>query len=137
MMGRRWFETRDRNTFFSNIYLCNSIMFLFKDNSSPKIKNWRLEVSVPFHMISYGVKLLSSWKWTKNKKIFFRTSFTSFVQILEKTPWKLDTWKLIKKILCGSYFYLPHMEYEGSIGFVSRKMKIFYCWFSHFRTFYD
>jgi hypothetical protein len=33
-------------------------------------------------------------------------------------------------------FYLPHMEYEGSIGFVSRKMKKFYCWFSRFRTFY-
>jgi hypothetical protein len=26
-----------------------------------------------------------------------------------------------------TYFYLPHMEYEGSIGFVMRKMKIFYC----------
>jgi hypothetical protein len=24
-------------------------------------------------------------------------------------------------------FYLPHMEYEGSIGLVTRKMKIFYC----------
>jgi hypothetical protein len=24
-------------------------------------------------------------------------------------------------------FYLPHMEYEGSIGFVMRKMKNFYC----------
>jgi hypothetical protein len=24
-------------------------------------------------------------------------------------------------------FYLPHMEYEGSIGLVSRKMKFFYC----------
>jgi hypothetical protein len=24
-------------------------------------------------------------------------------------------------------FYLPHMEYEGSIGFVSRKMKKIYC----------
>jgi hypothetical protein len=23
------------------------------------------------------------------------------------------------------YFYLPHMEYEGSIGFVMRKMKFF------------
>jgi hypothetical protein len=23
-------------------------------------------------------------------------------------------------------FYLPHMEYEGSIGLVSRKMKIFF-----------
>jgi hypothetical protein len=34
-------------------------------------------------------------------------------------------------------FYLPHMEYEGSIGFVSRKMKIFYCLFSRFRTFYS
>jgi hypothetical protein len=33
-------------------------------------------------------------------------------------------------------FYLPHMEYEGSIGFVSRKMKKNYCWFSRFRTFY-
>jgi hypothetical protein len=33
-------------------------------------------------------------------------------------------------------FYLPHMEYEGSIGFVPRKMKNFYCWFSRFRTFY-
>jgi hypothetical protein len=26
-----------------------------------------------------------------------------------------------------SDFYLPHMEYEGSIGFVMRKMKILYC----------
>jgi hypothetical protein len=25
-------------------------------------------------------------------------------------------------------FYLPHMEYEGSIGFVMRKMKKNYCW---------
>jgi hypothetical protein len=25
----------------------------------------------------------------------------------------------------SSAFYLPHMEYEGSIGFVMRKMKIF------------
>jgi hypothetical protein len=33
-------------------------------------------------------------------------------------------------------FYLPHMEYEGSIGFVMRKMKNFYGWFSRFRTFY-
>jgi hypothetical protein len=24
-------------------------------------------------------------------------------------------------------FYLPHMEYEGSIGLVTRKMKNFYC----------
>jgi hypothetical protein len=28
------------------------------------------------------------------------------------------------------------MEYEGSIGFVMRKMKKKYCWFSRFRTFY-
>jgi hypothetical protein len=34
-------------------------------------------------------------------------------------------------------FYLPHMEYEGSIGLVTRKMKFFYCWFSCFRTYYD
>jgi hypothetical protein len=34
------------------------------------------------------------------------------------------------------FFYLPHMEYEGSIGFVMRKMKFFYCWLSRFRTFY-
>jgi hypothetical protein len=26
-----------------------------------------------------------------------------------------------------SVFYLPHMEYEGSIGLVTRKMKFFYC----------
>jgi hypothetical protein len=30
------------------------------------------------------------------------------------------------------YFYLPHMEYEGSIGFVMRKM----IFFSRSRTFY-
>jgi hypothetical protein len=24
-------------------------------------------------------------------------------------------------------FYLPHMEYEGSIGLVTGKMKVFYC----------
>jgi hypothetical protein len=28
------------------------------------------------------------------------------------------------------------MEYEGSIGFVMRKMKFFYCRFLRFRTFY-
>jgi hypothetical protein len=28
-------------------------------------------------------------------------------------------------VLVSSVFYLPHMEYEGSIGFVSRKRKIF------------
>jgi hypothetical protein len=27
------------------------------------------------------------------------------------------------------HFYLPHMEYEGSIGFVMRKMKIFIAYF--------
>jgi hypothetical protein len=31
---------------------------------------------------------------------------------------------------------LPHMEYEGSIGFVIREMKKNYCRFSRFRTFY-
>jgi hypothetical protein len=34
-------------------------------------------------------------------------------------------------------FYLPHMEYEGSIGFVSRKMNFFYCLLLRFRTFYS
>jgi hypothetical protein len=29
-------------------------------------------------------------------------------------------------------FYLPHMEYEGSIGMLSRKMNFFYCLFSRF-----
>jgi hypothetical protein len=29
-----------------------------------------------------------------------------------------------RKMEC--HFYLPHMEYEGSIGLVSRKMKIFF-----------
>jgi hypothetical protein len=29
------------------------------------------------------------------------------------------------KISIFQIFYLPHMEYEGSIGFVSRKMKKF------------
>jgi hypothetical protein len=32
-------------------------------------------------------------------------------------------------------FYLPHMEYEGSIGLATGKMKIFFCLFSLFRTF--
>jgi hypothetical protein len=32
---------------------------------------------------------------------------------------------------------LPHMEYEGSIGLLSRKMKKNYCLFSRFRTFYS
>jgi hypothetical protein len=34
-------------------------------------------------------------------------------------------------------FYLPHMEYEGSIGLATGKMKKFFCLFSLFRTFYD
>jgi hypothetical protein len=43
----------------------------------------------------------------------------------------------IKKCqMSDSFFYLPYMEYEGSFGFVSRKMKNFYCWFSRFKTFY-
>jgi hypothetical protein len=33
-------------------------------------------------------------------------------------------------------FNLPHMEYVGSIGLVTGKMKIFYCWFLRFSTFY-
>jgi hypothetical protein len=33
-------------------------------------------------------------------------------------------------------FYLPHMEYEGSFGFATGKMKFFYRGFSRFRTFY-
>jgi hypothetical protein len=37
----------------------------------------------------------------------------------------------------SSIFYLPHMEYEGSIDLVTRKMKKIYCWFLRFRTFYD
>jgi hypothetical protein len=43
-------------------------MFLFKDNSSPKIKKLRLEVSIPFHMISYGVKLLRFKKMNQKQK---------------------------------------------------------------------
>jgi hypothetical protein len=38
--------------------------------------------------------------------------------------------------LAHQIFYLPHMEYEGNIGFVSRKMKSFCCRFSRLRTFY-
>jgi hypothetical protein len=34
------------------------------------------------------------------------------------------------------YLYFPHMEYEGSIGLVTEKMKFFYCWFSLLNTFY-
>jgi hypothetical protein len=34
-------------------------------------------------------------------------------------------------------FYLPHMEYEGSIGLVSRKMKKKITGFSSFRTLID
>jgi hypothetical protein len=32
-----------------------------------------------------------------------------------------------KAVDVSASFYLPHMEYEGSIGFVMRKMKNFYC----------
>jgi hypothetical protein len=32
------------------------------------------------------------------------------------------------------HFYLPHMEYEGSIGFVS-DFFFFYCGFTRFRNF--
>jgi hypothetical protein len=54
----------------------------------------------------------------------------------KKKPWKLKI-RLLESILdqLSAFFYLPHMEYEG-IGFMMRKMKFFYCWFSHFRTFY-
>jgi hypothetical protein len=35
-------------------------------------------------------------------------------------------WKVFTRLTCASDFYLPHphMEYEISFGFVSRKMKI-------------
>jgi hypothetical protein len=33
-------------------------------------------------------------------------------------------------------FYLSHMQYEGSNGLVSGKMRIFFCRFSRFMTFY-
>jgi hypothetical protein len=39
--------------------------------------------------------------------------------------------------LLKSWFHLPHIEYEGSIGLVTRKMKKNYCWFSRVRIFYD
>jgi hypothetical protein len=53
---------------------------------------------------------------------------------LLKALWELFSWEILRIQLI--HFYLPHMEYEGSIGFVMRKMKNFYCWFSRFRTFY-
>jgi hypothetical protein len=45
--------------------------------------------------------------------------------------------KLSVKLNFGeiTLFYSPQMEYEGSIGIVSRKMKKIYCRFSRFRTF--
>jgi hypothetical protein len=45
-------------------------------------------------------------------------------------------WQVFTRPTSASVFYLPHMEYEGSIGFVMRKMKKNYCWFSRFRTSY-
>jgi hypothetical protein len=43
---------------------------------------------------------------------------------------------VIHRPVAQNLFYLLHMEYEGSNGLVSRKMKTKFCWFSRFRTFY-
>jgi hypothetical protein len=44
-------------------------------------------------------------------------------------------WGFWKEVGC-LIFYLPHMEYEGSIGFVTDKMKKNYRGFTRFRAFY-
>jgi hypothetical protein len=70
----------------------------------------------------------SLWKIIKTSK---------FKQLLKK-PFSKKS-KILSKpnSMTCLVFYLPHMEYEGSIGLVTRKMKNFYCRFSRFRTFYD
>jgi hypothetical protein len=60
---------------------------------------------------------------TREKILFTKNSK---MKISKTTSWQpmaifLDNFQ--RKMLKSSVFYLPHMEYEGSIGFVMRKMK--------------
>jgi hypothetical protein len=66
--------------------------------------------------------LIKSYQWALNsaphtKKLndytIHRSSFKFYTNL---GGWLVDT-----------SFYLPHMEFEGSIGFVMRKMKKNYC----------
>jgi hypothetical protein len=54
----------------------------------------------------------------KNLRPFFAQRFIDHPKKKESS--RTDNWETAD-------FYLPHMEYEGSIGFVSRKMKKNYC----------
>jgi hypothetical protein len=89
------------------------------------------------HFGSFWKKLLGRNMW----KVYTRPSSASNFFSLNmcfryKKSWYLKIRIFFRKSHQYLPFYLPHMEYEGSIGFVMRKMKNFYCWFSRFRTFY-
>jgi hypothetical protein len=73
---------------------------------------------------------------TKKCAPFFRgnTEFPIYSNNLTAAAKLFKNFTDVGFFLCG--FYLPHMEYEGSIGFVLRKLKKNYCCFSRFRTFY-
>jgi hypothetical protein len=74
-----------------------------------------------------------TWRNLRDEQMFDRKLTPhKFVRCSEQ---KSGESKVVRRVQ-NVTFYLPHMEYEGSIGFVSRKMKKNYFWFSHFRTFY-
>jgi hypothetical protein len=76
-----------------------------------------------------------SSSFTSSSRFLVSSRSSNFFSYPDIKISSLFLFHLVMLVLLVS-FYLPHMEYEGSIGFVSRKMKIFYCWFSRFRTFY-
>jgi hypothetical protein len=65
-----------------------------------------------------------STKWSQSDLEPFEGLFFIFNTLLFPASSPPIWMKLVKIDLI--LFYLPHMEYEGSIGLVSRKMKIFF-----------
>jgi hypothetical protein len=73
--------------------------------------------------------------FSRHLGFFLQNLCLTNINLIQKTDWKNtdNIQSYAKKLILirhlGSihHFYLPHMEYEGSIGLVMRKMKIFYC----------
>jgi hypothetical protein len=122
------FESTQR--VFSNSWLKPIKLNLQFENR--KFKNLT-HVSVP---IGTG-KIFNSQPEMCDGRWKFDVKFRFFVSHIDSNCKKTVNWIMNDNLVLKVFiFYLPHMEYEGSFGFVSRKMKFFYCWFSRFRTFY-
>jgi hypothetical protein len=109
-------------------------------NWAPKALFWGFR---PFPIVSNHLKpskveRKKVWKLPLELPLTSPTCLCTLTETLTKYLYTTKTLISNFSLFAYSYsFYLPHMEYEGSIGLLSRKMKIFFCLFSFFRTFYD